>query len=121
MESIQTSAYSNPPKNSESQDANDTYSPPLSNTSHNAVVGMDPAHKYSKQANVAESLGPRVKRAAKENPNKRKSCSLYIQTDPLFWRHIREQVSRHTKYFWLENAKKLCQEIYRESNPKIDI
>ncbi len=47
----------------------------------------DPSFKYSPQANDPKV---RVKRA-RENPNKRKSCSLYIQTDPLFWRHIREQ------------------------------
>lgn len=47
----------------------------------------EPSFKYSPQAN-----NPRVRvKRARENPNKRKSCSLYIQTDPLFWRHIRDQ------------------------------
>lgn len=49
----------------------------------------DPEYKYTAEANYP---GRRYKRAM-ENPNKKKSCSLYIQTDPLFWRHIRETVS----------------------------
>lgn len=49
-----------------------------------------PAFKYSHQANDPHNR----KKRALPNPNKRKkSCSLYIQTDPLFWRHIRGQVS----------------------------
>ena len=89
METIQNSPYSNPSKNSRRQGANRTVNPPAPETSHNEVFDLHPAHKYSKKANAA-----RVKRAARENPNKRKSCSLYIQTDPLFWRHIREQVRK---------------------------
>ena len=49
----------------------------------------NPEYKYTAEANYP---GRRYKRAM-ENPNKKKSCSLYIQTDPLFWRHIRETVS----------------------------
>lgn len=45
-------------------------------------------YKYTKEANSFK----RSRRSARKNPNKKKSCSLYIQTDPLFWRHIREQV-----------------------------
>merc|ERR1712141_851154 len=47
-----------------------------------------PAYKYSKQGNT------RSRRSTREplpNPNVSKSCSLYIQTDPLFWKHIKEQ------------------------------
>ncbi len=57
-------------------------SPPLS-----FPEDFSPSFKYSAEGNR------RVKRAA-DNPNKSKSCSLYIQTDPLFWRHIRDQVKK---------------------------
>ena len=50
-----------------------------------------PGFKYSAAANDEEGDVPRFRRAL-ENPNKRRSCSLYIQTDPLFWRHVRDQV-----------------------------
>lgn len=46
----------------------------------------DNINKYSKEANEAYSRG---KRAARSEENKN-TCSLYIQTDPLIWRHIRE-------------------------------
>jgi len=42
-----------------------------------------PEYKYTHEAN-------RVKRAI-EPPNKRRSCSLFIQTDPLLWKHVKEQ------------------------------
>lgn len=56
-----------------------------------------PHDKYSKELNsdsdAAGSL--RAKRAVggrnKEN-EKKNTCSLFIQTDPLIWRHISEQV-----------------------------
>ena len=32
----------------------------------------------------------RKKRSTTSNPNMKKSCSLYIQTDPLFWLHIKK-------------------------------
>jgi len=91
MESIQNSASLNSSRISQSPSADETYHPFVPEARHDEVVIVDPAHKYSKKANAANSPLPRVKRAARENPNKRKSCSLYIQTDPLFWRHIREQ------------------------------
>lgn len=43
--------------------------------------------KYSREAN--EDMHNRHKRATRRDENK-KTCSLYIQTDPLIWRHIRE-------------------------------
>ena len=54
----------------------------------------DPEYKYTAEAN---NPGRRRHKRALENPNKKKSCSLYIQTDPLFWRHIRETVRRPPK------------------------
>lgn len=43
----------------------------------------NPQYKYTQEAN-------RFKRAIPP-PNNRKSCSLFIQTDPLLWRHVKEQ------------------------------
>lgn len=51
-----------------------------------------PYDKYSRQANFYDDYGEgghRQKRAAPKE-NKRNTCSLFIQTDPLIWRHIRE-------------------------------
>ncbi len=50
-----------------------------------------PAYKYSEEGNVGRS-----KRSI-PNPTSRKSCSLYIQTDPLFWIHIKEQEKEPAK------------------------
>ncbi len=50
---------------------------------------LGPQYKYSMEAN--DPSRARVKRSL-PNPNSKKSCALYIQTDPLFWKHIREQV-----------------------------
>lgn len=48
---------------------------------------IGPAYKYS-----AEGNSPHLRRKrSMANPSSRKSCSLYIQTDPLFWLHIKEQ------------------------------
>ncbi|XP_044757253.1 disintegrin and metalloproteinase domain-containing protein 10 isoform X2 [Coccinella septempunctata] len=52
----------------------------------------DVFNKYSKEANTAEHN--RHKRATGRDFNKN-TCSLYIQTDPLIWRHIREQFPEH--------------------------
>lgn len=71
-----------------------------------------PYQKYSKEANwngtmLAAGGGSsskkdeawhretheRVKRATRPREENRNTCSLYIQTDPLIWRHIREGIS----------------------------
>lgn len=44
-------------------------------------------NKYSRAANTGEHS--RARRAAADEKI-RNMCSLYIQTDPLIWRHIRE-------------------------------
>jgi len=49
----------------------------------------NPEYKYTPEAN-------RFKRAIKP-PNNRKSCSLFIQTDPLLWRHVKEQEQTDSK------------------------
>ena len=59
----------------------------------NPALDPGPTYKYSAEANDA-SYGPkRIKRAVlPANRNNKKTCHLYIQTDPLFWRHIYKQV-----------------------------
>lgn len=47
-------------------------------------------NKYSRAANTGEHS--RSRRAARDDSN-RNTCSLYIQTDPLLWRHVREGFS----------------------------
>ena len=36
-------------------------------------------------------------RSTTANPNMKKSCSLYIQTDPLFWLHIKKHEKNDQK------------------------
>lgn len=51
-----------------------------------------PAYKYTRQAAEKHHHGPvRTKRATKPK-EERNTCSLFIQTDPLLWKHIKEQV-----------------------------
>lgn len=53
-----------------------------------------PYDKYSKELNTDSTSGfLRSKRAIGRMKEKEKNtCSLFIQTDPLIWRHISEQV-----------------------------
>jgi len=62
--------------------------PPLHFSNEAEQVG--PAYKYSEQGNI------RRKRSL-PNPSPKKSCSLYIQTDPLFWLHIKDQEEEPAK------------------------
>lgn len=52
----------------------------------NSRSGEEPYSKYSREVNEAHS---RQKRGTRRDEN-RNTCSLYIQTDPLIWKHIRE-------------------------------
>uniref|UniRef100_A0A1L8E3C5 ADAM10 endopeptidase n=1 Tax=Nyssomyia neivai TaxID=330878 RepID=A0A1L8E3C5_9DIPT len=64
-----------------------------------------PHQKYSKEANWRpdgdiesednhhEEAHERVRRATRPKEENRNTCSLYIQTDPLIWRHIREGIA----------------------------
>ncbi|XP_059616413.1 disintegrin and metalloproteinase domain-containing protein 10 isoform X2 [Phlebotomus argentipes] len=63
-----------------------------------------PHQKYSKEANWRaadveddgdqhEEAHDRVRRATRPREENRNTCSLYIQTDPLIWRHIREGIA----------------------------
>ncbi|XP_028044580.2 disintegrin and metalloproteinase domain-containing protein 10 isoform X1 [Monomorium pharaonis] len=47
-----------------------------------------PEHKYTREANEPSHRRPRRATRSKEN----NTCSLFIQTDPLIWRHISEQL-----------------------------
>ncbi|XP_072743190.1 disintegrin and metalloproteinase domain-containing protein 10 isoform X1 [Anoplolepis gracilipes] len=47
-----------------------------------------PGHKYSREANEPNHRRSRRATRSKEN----NTCSLFIQTDPLIWRHISEQL-----------------------------
>lgn len=51
------------------------------------VEDDSPYRKYSREANS------RTKRAAKPKEENRNTCSLFIQTDPLLWRHIASQLN----------------------------
>lgn len=58
-------------------------------------------NKYTREANILENTRShkRLKRTATREDNKN-TCSLYIQTDPLIWRHIREGIADVSiKYF----------------------
>ena len=55
-----------------------------------------PTYKYSAEANIDADGYKRQKRALPVRSNK-KTCTLYIQTDPLFWRHIFKQEHNHAK------------------------
>ncbi|XP_034249111.1 disintegrin and metalloproteinase domain-containing protein 10 isoform X2 [Thrips palmi] len=58
-----------------------------------------PFEKYSKEMNDHS----RTKRAAQAKEEIKNTCSLFIQTDPLIWRHIRDQVGN--------NPEKIREEI----------
>lgn len=64
-----------------------------------------PHEKYSRDANWREQSNTvndddwhaqsheRVRRATRPKEENKNTCSLYIQTDPLIWRHIREGIA----------------------------
>lgn len=54
-----------------------------------------PYFKYSKEANDDnnDQNHKRTRRATRPKEDNRNTCSLYIQTDPLIWRHIREGIA----------------------------
>lgn len=70
-----------------------------------------PHMKYSKEANYQQNdkienddewhrqSHHRIKRATRPKEENRNTCSLYIQTDPLIWRHIREGIADVSKKF----------------------
>jgi len=53
---------------------------------------LDPNAKYK----YTENANKRTKRAI-QSPTNKKSCSLFIQTDPLLWKHVKEQERTDSK------------------------
>ena len=95
MESVQRSAKSNDVDLKETKEEQIKKAEPLIDIqkSH-PPLDPGPTYKYSAEANIEEVDGyKRVKRGSpSSNRGNRKTCHLYIQTDPLFWRHINKQV-----------------------------
>ncbi|XP_026468795.1 disintegrin and metalloproteinase domain-containing protein 10-like, partial [Ctenocephalides felis] len=58
-------------------------------------VNTETHNKYSREANEGHS---RHKRASRHKEDNKNTCSLFIQTDPLIWRHIREGFAEHKDY-----------------------
>lgn len=85
MESVQNSAAPDePPKTVPSSNQKE----PKPNVAPWNGDREAPGHKYSREANEPNHRRPRRATRSKEN----NTCSLFIQTDPLIWRHISEQV-----------------------------
>ena len=61
-----------------------------------------PGHKYSREAN--EPTHRRTRRATRPKEDNKNTCSLFIQTDPLIWRHISEQVSLEYVYMKVSSS-----------------
>jgi len=59
---------------------------------HNSEENETPFDKYSREANIGDGRGRRSKRATRPKEENKNTCSLFIETDPLIWRHITEQV-----------------------------
>lgn len=73
-------------------------------------VEETPYEKYSKELNNGQA-GARTKRAIRQKEKDRNTCSLFIQTDPLIWRHISEQVGRiNVNAFSLQKQKYTYEE-----------
>lgn len=60
--------------------------PPVSDN-HNDDSGSQPDDEWHAEAHK------RVRRAPRPKEENKNTCSLYIQTDPLIWRHIREGIA----------------------------
>lgn len=103
------------PEQSANVNANEANAKYLTNTktkaaakqqNQNSIFGdnKSPHFKYTKEANFdyddiggnntnGNKKSGRAKRAARPKEDNRNTCSLYIQTDPLIWRHIREGIA----------------------------
>ncbi|XP_045766161.1 disintegrin and metalloproteinase domain-containing protein 10 [Maniola jurtina] len=98
MERIQNSGVDDDPPVSATP--THTYQSPAPNSQHPNSLRDDSSrnwdfhhyNKYSRAANTGEHS--RARRAASDEKI-RNMCSLYIQTDPLIWRHIREGFPDH--------------------------
>lgn len=98
MENVQSSVVENDeePTTDDNFDENNIIKNKSRN--HNSIFNDDsfksPYFKYTKEANDdSNKKHERSKRAARPKEDNRNTCSLYIQTDPLIWRHIREGIA----------------------------
>ncbi|XP_050312944.1 disintegrin and metalloproteinase domain-containing protein 10 isoform X2 [Anthonomus grandis grandis] len=111
MESIQNSAVPEPysqdqerklPKSDLFNEENEVLGEQPSNVPYNdgnykRYKPYDHVEKsFTKYTEGANRIHGRHKRAARKEEIKNTTCSLYIQTDPLIWRHIRETFPEHT-------------------------
>ncbi|XP_065203715.1 disintegrin and metalloproteinase domain-containing protein 10-like [Planococcus citri] len=104
MESIQTSAVEEEEereiadvKRQQQSDTNSKSPPPIrapKKKRKKTGIGETPYQKYTKEWNSAGRPSARFKRATRAKEKDKNTCSLFIQTDPLIWRHISEQVGR---------------------------
>ncbi|XP_055635491.1 disintegrin and metalloproteinase domain-containing protein 10 isoform X2 [Toxorhynchites rutilus septentrionalis] len=62
-------------------------------------------HEWHKRAHE------RVRRATRPKEENKNTCSLYIQTDPLIWRHIRDSIADHDRGRKSEIDEKTREEI----------
>lgn len=96
MDKVQNSAVDEPEEAT-------TQSPPTTKDSpRQSPINsyQDTFNKYSREANDPNNFiddsytntQTRTKRATRPKEDNRNTCSLFIQTDPLIWRHISEQV-----------------------------
>ena len=92
METVQRSAESDDVTETKQEGAESTEKlpdPPKSLP----LIDPGPTYKYSAEANIdTGNKYKREKRALPSTRGNRKTCHIYIQTDPLFWRHIYKQV-----------------------------
>lgn len=88
MENIQNSAFN------QNEDPIESYDHLFKRRHDSILPNSKYSSKYSREANLLENIRShkRLKRTATREDNKN-TCSLYIQTDPLIWRHIREGIS----------------------------
>ncbi|XP_055712514.1 disintegrin and metalloproteinase domain-containing protein 10 isoform X2 [Phlebotomus papatasi] len=90
-----------------------------------------PHRKYSKEANWRaesntedekshhEEAHERVRRATRPREENRNTCSLYIQTDPLIWRHIREGIADRAVNPKIKHDRSRRQEIDEKTREEI--
>ncbi|XP_065079514.1 disintegrin and metalloproteinase domain-containing protein 10 isoform X2 [Ochlerotatus camptorhynchus] len=112
-------------KNSSKDNVNTNYNK-ASGSGNRIETGYEfkfPHEKYSKAANwMAAGEHPddrdwhkrsheRVRRATRPKEENKNTCSLYIQTDPLIWRHIRDSIADHDRGRKNEIDEKTREEI----------
>lgn len=91
MDRIQSSGLDEPPPAPSNKSKTKDWKAAMAAKSwNNNVVPETPGHKYSREAN--EDKHRRTRRASRPKEDNKNTCSLFIQTDPLIWRHISEQV-----------------------------